>query len=114
MASSYFIDPNYKGEFIMRNMETFCAKATHNMGKFAKRTKDIFINTGNKMVDYLTPKHNYSDLSEEDASIMRKLDRAETIDNICWFSFYLIYCMIIIAYCIKQTKNIDEIVEEAE
>lgn len=88
----------------IKNLYAKTAKVTKQM---ASKTRDAFTSTGSKIVDCLTPKRDYSYLPEKYADAMRKIDRAETIDNICWFSFYLIYYLILIAYCIKQAKDIE-------
>ena len=93
----------------MSNVKTFCIKTTEVTKNILSKTKKSFVATGNKIVDHLTPKRDYSYLPEEEAAAMHKMDRAETIDGICWCSFYIAYYLILIAYCIKQAKNAEDI-----
>ena len=91
----------------MTNVKKFCTKTSEITKKILLNTKKCAVNTGNKLIDHLTPKKNYSDLTEDEANIMRKLDREETINTVCWCSFYLIYYLALITYCIKQAKDND-------
>ena len=84
----------------MSSIKNFYAKTAKVTKQMVSKTRDAFTSTGNKIVDCLTPKRDYSYLPEEDADAMRKIDRAETIDNICWFSFYLIYFKSLFSYSI--------------
>lgn len=90
-------------------MKNFYTKAAQTASNIMSKTKKA----GIKVIDRLTPKHDYSDLTEKEADIMRKWDRRETIDNVFWLSFYFICYLVIIAYCIKQAKDA-EIVEDIE
>lgn len=91
----------------MSTAKDFCTKTFEVAKKLTSKTRESFVTAGNQIVDCLTPKRDYSYLPEEDADAMRKIDRAETVDNIFWFSFYIIYYMVIIVYCIKHAKDIE-------
>lgn len=93
----------------MTNVKKFCIKTSEITKKILINTKKCAVDTGNKLINCLTPERDYSYLSEEESNAMRRLDREETIDTICWWSFYFIYYLALIVYCIKQAKDIDVI-----
>lgn len=97
---------------MVNNMKNFCCKSADVTKKVFVRTADFTRTMGNKIIDHVTPKRDYSNLPEKDAECARQFDRAlakETVIDCCWWAFYVIFYMAMITIAIKQqaeSKNL--------
>ena len=80
-----------------------------------KKAYNTIKHMSNKLIDFMTPKNDYSKFTPEDAESLRKLDRVEAkerIENFCFWMVYVVICTLSIVRAVKKSKELCENISE--